>query len=129
MDINVVVIAGRVVNDIEVKTSNGGFHYGTVTIASNYSQKGQSGFETKSNFIDVKVLGDRAKALESWLKKGRQIIVRGQLRQDRWTDAQGQNKSKIGIIADDVQVAFDNQNKNGSVEKKEVMPHDDVPFF
>lgn len=128
MDINSIVVAGRVVHDIEVKYTQSGFAYAIISIASNYAQKKADGsFEQKVNFFDIKILGDKAKNLEKWLKRGRTIIVKGQLRQERWTDQSGQEKSKIGIVSDDIQVLFTEQDNKKPAQSNNA-PVDDIPF-
>ena len=50
------------------------------------------------------MLGKRADAISAYLKKGTQLVVQGTLQQNRWQDKQtGQNRSRIEILADNVQ--------------------------
>ena len=63
--------------------------------------------------------------MKPYLVKGRQIVVSGHLQQERWTDQNGQNKSKISIVADNVQLAGgtgNNQNNALQYNPQTVYP-------
>lgn len=129
MDINSVVVVGRVVEDIVVKYTKNNFPYAMISIASKFSQKKSDGsYEQNVNFFEIKILGDRLKTLEKWLKRGRQVIVKGQLRQDRWEDKNGQSQSRVSILSEDIQVCFTEQDKENKPVRKNEDDFDDIPF-
>jgi single-strand DNA-binding protein len=55
------------------------------------------------SFFDVEVWSKLAEACSENLKKGRGVRVVGRLKQDRWSDAEGKNHSRIKIIGEHVE--------------------------
>lgn len=53
-------------------------------------------------FAEIIAFGKLAEQVSTYLRKGNQAFVVGKLKEDRWTDAQGQKKSRIRIYADTV---------------------------
>ncbi|HEV3259107.1 MAG TPA: single-stranded DNA-binding protein, partial [Gemmataceae bacterium] len=47
--------------------------------------------------------GKLADVVEQYLRKGRQIFIEGHLKLDQWTSQDGQKRSKLTVIADNVQ--------------------------
>ena len=122
-DINCVVIAGHLTRDLGSDPNGKDFTYtqsgmciGRISIAVNKQQKQADGtYQSVGDFYDVTLFGKLAENLKQYLTKGKQIIVQGHLNQDKWVDQQtGQNRSKIGIIADNIQlIGGQSQNGNG----------------
>jgi single stranded DNA-binding protein len=68
----------------------------------------------ETSFFDVTVWGKPAEDLKSEIVKGSPVRVSGRLQQDRWQDQNGNNKSKIFIVADSVKVYPKEQKQNNS---------------
>lgn len=120
-DINNLVIVGRLTRDCgsdpngrDFTYTQGGMCIARVSIAVNRSQKQNGQWVDVASYFDVTIFGKTAENLKPYFVKGRQIVVSGHLQQDRWTDQNGQNKSKISIIADDVQLAGGGNNQNNA---------------
>lgn len=99
--INVVAIVGNLTRDPELK------HAGETTIAElgvavNGSEKKGGEWQERADFFDVTVFGNRASSCAEYLSKGSSVAISGRLRQDRWTNDNGDNRSKVKIIADQV---------------------------
>ena len=103
-DINTVTVSGRLTRDGELKFTNGGFAILNFSLASNYSKKVGDSWEEQANFFDCVVLGKRGESLAQYLTKGQQVMVSGEIRQDRW-EKDGEKKSRISIIANDIVLA------------------------
>jgi single-strand DNA-binding protein len=104
-DTNVVTVIGRLTKDADLKQGTG-LPVGFFTIATNRKKKDGSGnYTEETSFIDINVVGRYAEIITPSLKKGVQVCVVGELRQERWTDgATGQNKSRVGVTAKSVQI-------------------------
>ena len=99
---NCVMMTGRMTKDTEVKYTQSGVAMGIFTIANNcYEPSAQD--KKGVNFIDVKVFGKTAEAVMNFTGKGSLVAIVGELKQEKWTDNQGQNKSRIVIIANKVE--------------------------
>jgi len=126
-DINSVTLVGRLTRDAEIKTLPSGLELAEFSLASSYSIKKADGWDEATSFFDVVNFkpGGRGK----YLVKGKQVVVSGELRQERW-EKDGQKRSKVKVIAFNLELL-------GGGEKAESKPaetstgdsfEDDVPF-
>lgn len=109
-DINKVVLVGRLTRNLTDNERDFGYlPNGTaranVSIAVNRSRKQQDGtWADEASFFDVVIFGKTAENLKPYLLKGKQIAVEGHLKQERWKDQQGNNRSRVSVVADNVQL-------------------------
>jgi len=108
-DINKVVIFGRLTRDAELKFTGNGMPVCKFSIAVNRSVKNGDQWKDEASFFDVVLWGKKGEALNQYLVKGKAIGVEGELRQERWADQGGQNRSRIEIVANNIQLLGDNQ--------------------
>ncbi len=101
-DINHVVLVGRLVRDAQLKYTNSGLAICEFSIAINNRRKQGDEWVDEPNFFDVTLFGRQGEAIQRYLTQGKQVGVDGQLRQDRWQTPEGQNRSKVGIVANNV---------------------------
>jgi single-strand DNA-binding protein len=104
-DTNITAVVGRLTKDAEIKTTPG-IQIGFFTVASNRKKKDSNGkYTEEASFFDVNVYGKYAETIIPNLKKGVQVCVVGNLRQERWQDKKtGQNTSRILITANSIQI-------------------------
>jgi single-strand DNA-binding protein len=103
VDLNHVVLIGRLTRDAELKYTAGGQAVCKFSIAVNRRKKSGDQWEDEANFFDIVVWGRQGEALHQYLVKGKMVAVDGELRQDRWQQ-DGQNRSKVEIVADLLQL-------------------------
>lgn len=103
-DFNSVVLLGRLTRDPELKYVANGAPVCSFSVATNHHYTKSDGQKTQSvTFVDVDVWRRLAELCSQFLKKGRQVLVTGTLKQDRWLDAQTQQpRSKLKVIAREV---------------------------
>lgn len=104
MGVNSVSISGNLTRDPELRATSGGTQVLSMGVAVNERAKDpQSGeWVDRPSFVDCVVFGNRAVALSRILAKGAKVALHGRLRQDRWTDADGRARSRIEVVADEV---------------------------
>jgi len=102
-DINRVVLVGRLTRDAELMYTNSGFALCKFSIAVNRRRKSGDQWIEEGNFFDISIWGRRGEALNSYLVKGTQVAVEGQLRQDRW-EQDGVKRSKVVVEATNIQL-------------------------
>lgn len=107
-DINSVVLCGRVTRDAQVKYTSGGMAVSEISVAVNRYAGKDKGEEV--SFFEVNLWGKTAEALVQYLTKGRQIVVQGELRQERW-EKDGQKQSKVRINATNIQLVGGKEEK------------------
>jgi single-strand DNA-binding protein len=104
-DTNVVTVIGRLTKDAELKREYG-LAVGFFNIATNRKKKDSStgNYVEEASFLDINVFGKYAETIAPRLKQGTQVCVAGELKQERWTDRARQQKSRVVIVADSIQI-------------------------
>jgi len=103
-DTNSVVEIGRLTRDAELTYTGSGFPISKFSIAVNKTKKGADGTYTDyASFFDVVLFGKTAEALKQYLLKGKQVVINGELEQQRW-EKDGQQHSKVVINAYNIQL-------------------------
>ena len=104
-NVNMAVVAGRLVKDPELKATTGGSSVLEFSVAFNTSKRSQTGeWEDEANYIDCVLFGNRAESLSRFLHKGMKVTVLGALKQQRWQGRDGQNRSRIVLNANEVEL-------------------------
>lgn len=113
MSINRCIISGNLTREPEQRTTQGGTSITTFGIAVNDRRKDPQSGEWKDypNFIDCVVFGNRADALAKLLHKGQKVAIEGKLRWSQW-EKDGQKRSKIEVIVDEVEFLSQRQQGN-----------------
>jgi single-strand DNA-binding protein len=141
-----VTIVGRLTRDSELKYTSGGMAISRFSLAVNRRKKDGDGWTDEASFFDVTLFNKSAESLNQYLVKGKQIAVKGELHQDRW-EQDGQARSKVGIIAETVQLLGGGEGARGAAQgggaRRETNPaaergtgrsdsgddfNDDIPF-
>lgn len=106
MSINRVVLTGNLTRDAELKQTSGGMAIVKMRLAVNDRRKNaQTGqWEDSPNYIDVTMFGSRGEAVSRFLGKGKQIAVEGKLRWSEWESPAGEKRSKVEVVADDIEL-------------------------
>lgn len=105
MSINRVVISGNLTRDPELRSTASGMAVLKMGIAVNDRRKNQQTgeWEDVPNFFDVTVFGQRGESLSRFLSKGSKVAVEGKLRWRQWETPDGDKRSAVEIIADDIE--------------------------
>jgi single-strand DNA-binding protein len=103
-DINRVVLVGRLTRDAELKYTANGQAVCKFSIAVNRRKKSGDQWVDEANFFDVVLWGRQGEALNQYLTKGSRVGVDGELRQDRWEQQDGQSRSRVEIVAANLQL-------------------------
>lgn len=105
MSINRVIVSGNLTRDPEVRTTASGNPVMGFGIAVNDRRKNsQTGeWDDYPNFIDCTMFGARAQSVSRFLSKGSKVAIEGKLRWSQWETNEGQKRSKIEIIVDEIE--------------------------
>lgn len=102
---NLTIITGRITKDLELKQAG-------QTQVTNFSMAVDNPFKKDdTSFFDVVAFGKTAELLNQYCGKGSKIGVEGTLKQDRFTDKEGNNRSVVRINANRIEF-LDNKNDN-----------------
>ena len=100
---NSICLTGRLTNDPKI-SHNENASIADFGIAVTRKFKNSEG-KYDADFFSVKSFGRTAEFVEKQLVKGTKVEVTGRLQQDRWTDKEGKNQSRVIVIASDVAFA------------------------
>ena len=100
--LNKAILMGRLTRDPELRYTQNNTPVVTFSIAidRNYSGKGA---ERQTDFIDIVAWRRTAEFVSQWFTKGMMIIVVGSIQSRRWQDKNGNNRTSIEVVADEVQ--------------------------
>jgi single-strand DNA-binding protein len=114
-DINSCILIGRLTRDGELTYTQNGKAVLKISLAVNHSFRQGEQWAEDTAFFDVTCWGIMAEGLKQRIGKGSLVGVVGRLCQDRWKDNQGQNRTKIYILAESVEVlkGLNPQNQQG----------------
>jgi single-strand DNA-binding protein len=139
-DQNHVILIGRLTRDIGADERS--FAYvgsnntarANISIAVNRSVKKNDQWNDEVFYFDVQIWGKTAENLKQYLQKGKQIAVDGYLKQDRW-QKDGQNFSRVYVVANTVQLLGGTKNDNTQTEGQQQFTSnndndfpEDIPF-
>ena len=99
--INRVVLMGRLVADPELKTTNTGISVTSFRIAVDRSYV-KAGAERQADFFDIVAWRSSAEFVCRNFSKGSLIAVDGQLQSRQYQTKDGQNRTAIEVVADNV---------------------------
>ncbi len=101
---NTVTVTGNITRDPELRFTSGGTPVATFGLACNrrWQNRQTNEFEEQVSFFDVTCWNSLAENVSESLFKGTRVIVNGRLEQRSWETQDGDRRSKIEIIADEV---------------------------
>lgn len=114
-NINTVNISGNLTRDCTKKKA-GETPLVEFSVAVNEFRKDK---EQYTSFFDCVLFGKRAQGLADYLLKGQKVAVSGRMRQDRWQTQEGENRSKVVVIVQEIEIL---------TPKKQDNEQDDIPW-
>lgn len=103
MDLNKVMIIGRLTRDPEVRTIPSGQTVATFSIATNRQWKNQQGEQqSQTEYHNVVAWRRLAEICGQYLSKGRQVYIEGYLQTRSWDDQSGTKRYRTEIVADNM---------------------------
>ena len=97
LNLNKVILGGRLTADAELKQTPQGVSVTTFSIAVN-----RRGKEAQTDFINCQAWRQTAETICKYFKKGSSICISGQIQVRSWTDQQGNKRYATEVIADEV---------------------------
>lgn len=116
LSINQVTLTGNLVRDAEYRTAASGTTVCTFSIAVSKRVKDQSGNWTdEADFFDCVLFGRLGDAFRenNSLLKGTPVVLDGRLQQERWQNREGENRTKVSVIANTV-IPYPRRSGGGS---------------
>ena len=111
---NRVNLIGRITKDIELKQTKNEINYTRFSIAVKRDLKDESG-EYGTDFFNVVAWRKTAEFISKYFKKGSRIAISGKLQQNIYTDKDGNERTSVEIVAEDI----DFIDKKGEISTNE----------
>lgn len=117
-NINVVSISGNIVRDSEARAAE----VLAFSVACSETRKQGDEWVNYPNYFDCVVFGKRAQALKKWLVKGTRVQIAGKLHQSRYENKDGEKRSRVEIIVNDIEFSSPKERPGERVESVEDAP-------
>ena len=104
MNLNKVIIAGRLTADVQLKSTQSGRSVARMTVATNRRWNDSDGKKhEEAEFHTVILWGKQAEASSQFLSKGNLVLVEGRLATRSYADKEGIERKATEIIAEKVE--------------------------
>jgi single-strand DNA-binding protein len=111
---NKIVIVGYLGRDPEIRYTPDGTAVCNFSIATSEKKKDRGGdMQEQTTWFRVTVWRNQAEAVHKYLTKGRQVYVEGRLRQEEFTDRDGNKRMALEVTATDVQFLGSPRDEGG----------------
>ncbi|MDK7115725.1 single-stranded DNA-binding protein [Staphylococcus pettenkoferi] len=122
---NLTILTGRITKDLELKPAG-------QTQVTNFSLAVDNPFKKDdTSFFDIAAFGKTAQLLNNYCGKGSKILIEGNLKQDRFQDKEGHNRSVVRVIANRVEfldTKGNNQQNSQPQQQRGQAPAGNNPF-
>ena len=101
---NAVVLVGNITRDPELRFTNTGQPTASFGLAVNrrWQNRQTQEWEEATSFFDVVCWREMAENVSESLARGARVVVAGRLEQRSWQTAEGDNRSKVEVVADEI---------------------------
>ena len=103
-----VTIVGNVTRDPEIRYTAGGAAKASfsVAVSRRWQNRQTNEWEEQTSFLNVVCWREMAENVAESIGKGTRVVVTGRLEQRSWETEQGEKRSIVEIVADDVSASL-----------------------
>lgn len=126
---NVFAFTGRITKDLEVKEVSNNLKVLNFSLAVDNPYK-----KDDVSFFDIVAFGPKAENTAKYCGKGSKVAVDGSVKQERFTDKEGNNRSVVRFNANNIEFLDSKSQSNGQSQqqsgqaKPQQAPAKDNPF-
>jgi len=111
-DLNKVMIIGHLGRDPEMRYTPSGRPMTKFSVATSRSWTTSDGERrSETEWFNVVTWGRLAEICDQYLSKGHQVYIEGRLQTRRWEDEDGNRRSMVEIVANEMLMLSDRNNK------------------
>ena len=132
LNLNKVILAGRLIADLELKSTQSGISVLSFTLAVNRKKIGDK--EQETDFINMVAWRKTAEFIANYFKKGFPICVSGSIQTRKWTLKDGKDQFATEVVIDEAMFVDSKDEGRSYVPEaykpqfEEVDPESDLPF-
>ena len=131
LNLNKVVLCGRLTADPELKQTQSGIAVVTFTLAVNRRFQARSGDTTgqqQADFITLVAWRQTAEFISKFFKKGSALCVTGSIQTRSWQDNQGQRRYATEVVVDEA-MFVDSRGEGGAAGGYTPDAYESAPSF
>jgi single-strand DNA-binding protein len=125
LNLNKVILGGRLTTDVELKTTTSGVSVCSFTLAIN--RKFQKEGEQQTDFINCVAWRGTAEFISKYFRKGSSLCIVGNIQTRTWADQNNQKRYATEVIVDEA-TFVDSKSDNGQAQSGGYVP-DAQPNF
>lgn len=101
---NTVTVVGNLTRDPELRYTPSGQTIATFGLAVNrrWQNRQTQEWEEQTSFFDIKAWANLAENVAESIQRGTRVVVTGRLEQRSWETDNGDKRSKVEVVADDI---------------------------
>ena len=134
--LNKVMVIGHLGKDPEMRYTPSGRPVTTFSMAVSRSWNTADGERrSETEWFNIVSWGNLAEICKQYLHKGQQVYIEGRLQTRRWEDKEGQKRTNVEVVANEMMMLGDrrdNKSSQGSEQDDEspdpVADEDEFPF-
>ena len=121
---NSITIHGRLTKDPEVTVTPSGSKVCRITVAVNRRFK-----QEETDFFDCSAWNKTADFLEQYFRKGREILVRGEMHSRTWEDSNGSKRTAWKINIEEIDFCGKPDNEYKPLDNPVTAVNEEIPKF
>lgn len=138
LNLNKVILGGRLTNTPELKQTPSGVSVCSFSLAVN--RKTGKDQEQKTDFIECQAWRQTAEFISRYFRKGSSLCIVGNIQKRSWKDQNGNNRYATEVIVDEALFVDSKNDSQGTADQapsftaqepkyEEIDPDDSLPFF
>ena len=117
---NKVILMGRLTRDPEIRYSNGDSSMAiarfSIAVDRRFRRQGEN---SEADFFNCTAFGKQGEFVEKYLRKGTKVLVEGELRNDNYTNKNGEKVYSMNIVTNNIEFA---ESKNAGSDNSGYVP-------
>ncbi len=119
MNVNKVVLVGRLTRDPEIRTTSSGQSVASISLATNRFWKDKNGQkQDQTEFHNIVLWGRLAEIAGQYLTKGQEAYFEGRLQTRKYTAKDGTEKRVTEVVAENMQLGSRAQGSSRAVSSQ-----------
>ena len=122
--LNKTLLIGNLTRDVDLRYTPSGAAVANFGLAINRTYSDASGEKVDDTcFVDIVAWNRLAEVCGEYLAKGRPVFIEGRLQMDSWEQEDGKKRSKLKVVAQNIQFL-----DGGGAKADDDGGKDDIPF-
>lgn len=129
MNLNKVFLLGRLTRDPDLRVSPSGKTIVNLGLATNIIRQDKDGNKVKkTEFHNIVLFGRLGEIASQYLKKGNLCLVVGRIQTRSWVGQDGQQRQRVEIIAEELQLGPKSQASSEKIIKQDEQDTEEVVY-